>query len=572
MTAAEVTPPATDSAERIGRYEVICEIARGGMATVYLAHLGGLGGFRRLVAIKRLHPHLASETQFVSMFLDEARLVAEIRHPNVVPTLDISDTMQGLCLVMEYIDGAPLTKLLKHAAKQKRGVNPRVAIRVMLDSLAGLHAAHELRDHEGLPLNLVHRDVSPHNLLVGSDGHTRLLDFGVARARQRLTQTRVGEMKGKLAYMAPEQASGRAIDRRTDVFAAGIVLWECLAGARLFYGANEADTLSRLMTQHIPPLSEFSQNTPSALDAVVGKALARDPDERFASAADFAAELERVADEYDLVATFEEVSEAVEEAAGDVLEERRMRARDANSSGINLKPFVPPVSLPDAGGRPETPTIPEAPAARPPAHSLLELTNTDIAGTEHKQPKKLWLFLAGAAALLLGAVVTVSTAGSGSDPVEEAPAAALTSTQPAQPTGVKFAETDEIPTAIPEAEPETRAKAPRHRKPRPRIRGARWTRRPNRRSPRAGAPRSGADGRCSRPGRRPSRPRALRSPSRPPPPSPAAASTWTTPTASRDWNQVPGVWTEPHERASRLAGCARYALAPCLRVPSRWRT
>ncbi|MGE0322776.1 MAG: serine/threonine-protein kinase [Polyangiaceae bacterium] len=451
MTAAEVTPPATDSAERIGRYEVISEIARGGMATVYLAHLGGLGGFRRLVAIKRLHPHLASEPQFVSMFLDEARLVAEIRHPNVVPTLDISDTMQGLCLVMEYIDGAPLTKLLKQAAKQKRGVNPRVAIRVMLDSLAGLHAAHDLRDHEGLPLNLVHRDVSPHNLLVGSDGHTRLLDFGVARARQRLTQTRVGEMKGKLAYMAPEQASGRAIDRRTDVFAAGIVLWECLAGARLFYGANEADTLSRLMTQNIPPLSEFSQNTPSALDAVVGKALARDPDERFASAADFAAELERVAEEYDLIGTFEEVSEAVEEAAGDILEERRMRARDANSSGINLKPFIGDIALPAPSGRdalggrlsltgrPETPTVPEAPAARPPAHSLLELTNTDLSTPEQRQPKKAWLLAAGAAALLIGAAVTVLIARS-SEETPATPAAATTAGQAAQPSGVQFAD------------------------------------------------------------------------------------------------------------------------------------
>lgn len=427
------------------------------MATVYLAHLGGLGGFRRLVAIKRLHPHLASETQFVSMFLDEARLVAEIRHPNVVPTLDISDTLQGLCLVMEYIDGAPLTKLLKHAAKQKRGVNPRVAIRIMLDSLAGLHAAHELRDHEGLPLNLVHRDVSPHNLLVGSDGHTRLLDFGVARARQRLTQTRVGEMKGKLAYMAPEQASGRAIDRRTDVFAAGIVLWECLAGARLFYGANEADTLSRLMTQSIPPLSEFSQNTPSALDAVVAKALARDPDARFGSSAEFAAELERVAEEYDLIATFEEVSEAVEEAAGDILEERRMRARDANSSGINLKPFIPDVSLaPNA--RPETPTIPEAPAARPPAHSLLELTNTDLAvGDVQKPQKKLWLILAGAAALFTGAAVSVLIA-SGTGENQATPAAATTA-QPAQPSGVKFAEPEKIPAETQEAEP-AKAEAP----------------------------------------------------------------------------------------------------------------
>lgn len=442
MTAAEATPPESEAAERIGRYEVICEIARGGMATVFLAHLGGLGGFRRLVAIKRLHPHLAHEPQFISMFLDEARLVAEIRHPNVVPTLDVSETAQGLCLVMEYIDGAPLTKLLKLAAGEKRGMNPRVAIRIMLDSLAGLHAAHELRDHEGIPLNLVHRDVSPHNLLVGSDGRTRLLDFGVARARQRLTTTRVGEMKGKLAYMAPEQASGQAIDRRTDLFAAGIVLWESLAGARLFYGSNEADTLSRLMTQEIPPLSQFSMNTPTALDKVVGRALDRDPDRRFSSAQDFANALEEAAAEYDLVGTYEEVAEAVEAAAGEMLQERRMRARDANASGINLKPMTPEMAraavvTEQRSGHPATPTIPAVPAAkldppRGPSPSMLEFTNTGVA-SQAKAAAPRWRVPAAVAALLVVAGALVLALRGGAPSTEPASAQVAAEDRPATP-------------------------------------------------------------------------------------------------------------------------------------------
>lgn len=327
-----------EAGERIGRYKVICELASGGMATVYLAYLGGLGGFQRLVAIKRLHPHLSEEKEFVNMFLDEARLVAEIRHPHVVPTLDIDQTPQGLCLVMEYVEGGAFSNLLVHAAQHDPAgrLDPGIAIRVVLDALGGLHAAHELKDGDGNPRGLVHRDVSPQNILVGTSGNSMILDFGIARASQRLTSTRVGQMKGKLAYMAPEQATGKDVDRRADAFAAGIVLWEALTGRRLFRGSNEVDTLTRLLNDRVPPPREIEPSIPEELEAVVMKALAREPEDRFATCAHFAEELERVARSLDMLATRDSVASVCKEVLGGSLEARQAQIREALTRDSSL--------------------------------------------------------------------------------------------------------------------------------------------------------------------------------------------------------------------------------------------
>mgnify|MGYP000978317023 CR=1 FL=1 len=281
---------ATDGeGERLDRYELIAELASGGMATVFLARLVGVAGFQRMVAIKRLHPHLAREREFVDMFLDEARLAARIHHPNVVPILEVGESERGYYLVMEYVEGDTAARLFARSAQAGKRVPHDVAVRVVLDSLAGLHAAHELKDDENKPLELVHRDVSPQNILVGIDGTSRITDFGVARAASRLSTTRSGQLKGKLSYMAPEQARGVAIDRRADVFAMGIVLWEALAFKRLFKGEGEAETLNRVLYEPIPTLKSAMPTIPDALDAVVMKALEREPDKRFASAADLVA-------------------------------------------------------------------------------------------------------------------------------------------------------------------------------------------------------------------------------------------------------------------------------------------
>ncbi|MES1176064.1 MAG: serine/threonine-protein kinase [Myxococcales bacterium] len=329
--------------QRVDRYELVGEIASGGMATVYLARLTGVGGFQRFVAMKRLHPHLASEKEFVEMFLDEARIAARIHHPNVVPILEVGASQAGYFLVMEYIEGDTLARLLARAAARGKRLPIGIALRIALDTLSGLHAAHELRDDAGEPVQLVHRDVSPQNVLVGVDGIARITDFGVARAASRLTATRVGQLKGKIAYMAPEQAAGEeSLDRRADVFAAGIVVWEELAAKRLFKAENEAATLSRVMTEPVPPLTTIVPGLSPALSAVVMRALERSPDARFATCAQFADALEAAATGKESIATPRELAAYVTEVLGDEVSAQREAVRQwiarSEPSQVGLNP------------------------------------------------------------------------------------------------------------------------------------------------------------------------------------------------------------------------------------------
>jgi len=314
--------------QRVDRYELVGEIASGGMATVYLARLTGVGGFQRFVAMKRLHPHLATEKEFVEMFLDEARIAARIHHPNVVPILEVGASAVGYYLVMEYIEGDTLARLLARAATRGKRLPIGIALRVALDMLAGLHAAHELRDDTGEAVHLVHRDVSPQNVLVGVDGIARITDFGVARAASRLTATHVGQLKGKIAYMAPEQAAGEeSIDRRADVFAAGIVVWEELAAKRLFKAENEAATLSRVMTEPVPALTTIVPGLSTALSNVVARALERNPEHRFSSCAQFADALEAAATGKESISTPRELAAYVTEVMGDEVSAQREAVR-----------------------------------------------------------------------------------------------------------------------------------------------------------------------------------------------------------------------------------------------------
>lgn len=327
MVAAKLID-SPEGRQRIDRYELVAEIASGGMATVFLARLSGVGGFQRFVAIKRLHPHLAGENEFVEMFLDEARLAAGIHHPNVVPILEVGASDRGYYLVMEYIEGDTLARLLARAASSGNRLPAKIGIRVILDMLAGLHAAHELKDDMGQPTELVHRDVSPQNVLVGVDGISRITDFGVARAATRLTATRVGQLKGKIAYMAPEQATGQPdVDRRADVFSAGIVLWEVLAARRLFKSENEAATLSRVISEPIPLLSTMAPELNPEIAAVCMKALERDPEKRYATCAQFADALERAAIAAGEVAASREVAAYVADVIGNEISQAREAVR-----------------------------------------------------------------------------------------------------------------------------------------------------------------------------------------------------------------------------------------------------
>jgi serine/threonine-protein kinase len=281
-------------ARAIGRYVLFREVAHGGMATVHLGRLRGPAGFSRTVAIKRLHPQFARDPEFVSMFLDEARLAARIQHPNVVGVLDVVAAEGELFLVMDYVHGESFAKLLAAAREKKVALSPRIATAIAVSVLDGLHAAHEARNERGDPLGIVHRDVSPQNVMVGADGVARVLDFGIAKASQHAhATTREGQMKGKVPYMAPEQVAGGTIDRRTDVYSASVMLWESLTGKRLFPQADVITTAQLVVSRDHPPPSSVNDAVPKELDAVVLKGLARDPDERWKTAHEMAAALER---------------------------------------------------------------------------------------------------------------------------------------------------------------------------------------------------------------------------------------------------------------------------------------
>lgn len=231
----------------VGRYVLYDEIASGGMAKVHLGRASGALGFAKIVAVKRILPHLLSEQEFVDMFVDETRLAARIQHPNVVSTLDAVVTDREVFLVMEFVLGESVSRLLRSARKAKTPVPPAIAVAIVAGVLRGLHAAHEAKNDFGESLGVVHRDMSPQNVLVGADGVPRVIDFGVAKARGRLQTTRDGRIKGKMSYMSPEQLTGHEPDRRTDVYATGVLLWEMLAGRRLHKGDNDAIVYSNVL-------------------------------------------------------------------------------------------------------------------------------------------------------------------------------------------------------------------------------------------------------------------------------------------------------------------------------------
>jgi eukaryotic-like serine/threonine-protein kinase len=323
----------------VGRYALYEEIASGGMAAVHYGRMQGPQGFSRTVAIKRLHGHLAKDPEFAAMFLDEARLAARIRHPNVVQTLDVVTLDKELLVVMDYVQGESLGRLVRASKIAKQPIPLPIVSAILCGALYGLHAAHEATNEQGEPLRLVHRDVSPQNVLVGADGVARVLDFGVAKARGRQHTTRDGQLKGKIAYMAPEQVSSENVDRRTDVYAAGIVLWEALTLGRLFTGDNEAAVMAAALDKPVQPPSNFAPHVPAELDAICLRALERDPTRRFQDAHELANALEKCAPP----ATPMRVAEWVASLASDVLSKRAAAvARIESASGSTRLPVEAP--------------------------------------------------------------------------------------------------------------------------------------------------------------------------------------------------------------------------------------
>lgn len=303
---------AEEGQQRVGRYELFMQLAKGGMATVHLGRALGAGSFARAVAIKRLHEQYAEDPDFRQMFLNEAQILARIRHPNVVPTLDLIERAGGLFIVMEFIQGVTLKHLQKVLTDRWERIPWPIAASIMEGVLRGLHEAHEARDEHGQPLELVHRDVSPDNVLVDKDGVARVFDFGIAKALGQVQTTRDGQVKGKVPYMTPEQLLGNPVTRRSDIFAASIVLWEALTGKRLFFAEDVGHMMQRVILLEVAPPCTLVPEVPRELEAIVMRGLDRDPSKRFATAGEMADAIAKVRS----LATVAEVGKWVQSVAG----------------------------------------------------------------------------------------------------------------------------------------------------------------------------------------------------------------------------------------------------------------
>jgi serine/threonine-protein kinase len=479
----------------VGRYALYNEIAAGGMATVHIGRLLGPVGFARTVAVKRLHPQFAKDPEFVSMFLDEARLAARVQHPNVVATIDVVATDGELFLIMDYVRGESLSKLIRTARKSGQYVPPRIAASIICGFLHGLHAAHEAKNERGDRIDLVHRDVSPQNVLVGADGIPRVLDFGIAKAAGRIQVTRDGQIKGKLAYMPPEQLSGRELTRAVDIYASAVVMWETLTGERLFKGETESETLAKILRDPVVPPSAIVPNLPRAFDAPLLKALSREASKRHATARELAFELEKCVG----VASASEVGEWVETMVGTILTQREntIAEMESNSASLRVSQSGRPgehdtdsdsVGLPATragtmlGVGPPSGTVPMAVPKRHPASSTLtdagassvrapavdegtgsKVTGTRLTGSMSLPVHRRLPIIASALGLLvlLGIMGVVllgrgpdETAKTGATPSASASAAAPLASASAPPSSVPGAS-----TIVPEPQPPTTAVA-----------------------------------------------------------------------------------------------------------------
>jgi serine/threonine-protein kinase len=421
-------------AHLIGRYVLHGQIASGGMAAVHFGRLHGSAGFSRPVAVKRLHARLARDEAARRMFVDEARLASRIAHPNVVPTLDVLEDGGELLLVLEYVHGESLQQLMRAMRDRDELLPVRIALGISAAVLHGLHAAHEATGEDGEPLCIVHRDVSPQNVLVGADGVARVLDFGIARAQVRLESTSEGVVKGKLAYMAPEQLGGAPLDRRADVYAAAVILWEMLAGRRLFMQEDGPNVMiDRLLRGDVEPPSRHRPNVPKLLDAIVLHGLARNPQQRFATAREMALALEKLGE----VARPSEIGEWVEGLAGEVLAKRRAYIRSLETA--DDEPPVIDLVVRAGEGSLSTARRRTPPSGLPRSLSPPQGVAMSLAAIPAPRTKRGTLVAAAhafvGATVMFGAVALAWTLGSGGQQssAPAAPAPVATVARPASP-------------------------------------------------------------------------------------------------------------------------------------------
>jgi len=394
----------------LGRYELLMPVARGGMASVWVARLKGTRGFQKIVAIKTMLPGLVDDPSFERMFLDEAKLASQVRHPHVIEILDLGEQDRILYLVMEWVSGEALSIVMKYAAT-RGGIPLPIAVHIATQACRGLHAAHELREENGVLVGLVHRDVSPQNVLVTYDGMVKVVDFGVAKATARLdTQTEAGQLKGKIAYMSPEQLRGEKIDRRTDVFAMGILLYMMTTGKHPFRGDDQAQTIARISSDEPAMLpSALVPSYPLGLEAVVMQSLAKDSAKRYPSANDMLIGLTRALPSAMRESSDEEVAEFIRLLLGDRLQRQKQAIkaaleaadrRDVSRSASALSVSEPSDEAATVlEGREMTPStdgrsLPGASSSEPPPASV---------PPQQRSRRNLMLAASGGAVLLVGA-------------------------------------------------------------------------------------------------------------------------------------------------------------------------
>lgn len=457
--------------QELGRYELLMPVAQGGMASVWAARLKGTRGFQKMVAVKTLLPGLVDDPHFERMFLEEAQLASQVKHPHVVETLDLGEQGGVLYLVMDWVDGEPLSLILNYAAT-RGGVPISIGVLLATQTCRGLHAAHELRDDNGVLVGLVHRDVSPQNVLVTYDGVVKIVDFGVAKATARAagSETEAGQLKGKIAYMAPEQLRGDKIDRRTDIFAMGILLYMMTTGKHPFRGDDQSATIDNITSDEpvIAP-STFVPGFPRALEQVLLQALAKDAAKRYPTANDMLIGLSRALPPSMRAATDEEVADFLRRLLPDRLEKRKLAikraldAADRRSAGVRSDPLN---ESPD-----EAPTVLEGLVSNKEATDSTELSLPGAASSrlphlpiDHWRARERRRTVLGVAAVLGGIAVVVVLVAALFQPrvvVESPPLAEPTNSMPAPAASPAATTTSAaVPSSQPAATQSAAADAP----------------------------------------------------------------------------------------------------------------
>ncbi|MEX0880645.1 MAG: TonB family protein [Thermoanaerobaculia bacterium] len=440
---------ASTGPDRFGQYEILERIAAGGMAELYKAKRTGVEGFQKIVAIKKILPHLADDEEFVTMFADEAKLAAQLNHPNIIHIYDLGKIQAGgYFIAMEFVDGRDLRAIERSTRELTLPLPVPLAVYIASKVASALDYAHRRRDAEGHELNIVHRDVSPQNILISYEGEIKLCDFGIAKAASKASQTQSGALKGKMQYMSPEQAWGRPIDRRSDLFSLGVVLHELLTGERLFRGDTDINILEKVRNADVAPPSRANSEVPHNLDAVVLKALAKDPEERYANASDLLRDLDSVLYSYtpapgsaDLAiylhrlqaeetamteAKAREAAQAVHEAEPAVRKRKSKGAPVSRKTGTTPRAAEPPAASPKA-----PPPPPSPPREAPPGAEVFGSMAARSAEAEKANRTPLYVAI-GLAAVLLAAFAVWRMMEP--EPAAPAPAAVVPTPAAAVPT------------------------------------------------------------------------------------------------------------------------------------------